>query len=254
MAADGGALVEGAKSISRAVHVLRLLTRRGTEGTRLKELTRASGLPHSTVRRILLCLIAERLVLQDADTRRYHLGPLNLELGLATQHRLPFRERLRPSLERIARLSEDTVHLNMRGGFDLVSIDRIDGTSPIRAVTFEIGGRRPLSFGASGQAMMAALSDEEVEIVLHGNAKDIDANPRLNRQSLRDSIERTRERGYGIIRDTTVIGISAVGVAVPASGDTPEFGVAVAMVNERLTPERARWLHQVLRDELGLDG
>jgi DNA-binding IclR family transcriptional regulator len=241
---------DGTQAIRRAVLMLRLLTRRGPEGWRLSEITRLSGLTYPTARRILGCLADERLVDRDNKTGRYRLGPLNFELGLACEHRLEFRNRLRPALERIAHLSGDTVYLHIRAGVETVCIDRIEGSSPIRAVTLEIGGRRPLGFGSAGLAILALLSDEEVTDILDALQQDFVSNPRMSRAAVLKALVQTRRLGYGIVRDTTVIGVSAIGVALPRRADLPMLGVGLAMVNERLSPQRVKSLYRLLIDEL----
>src|SRR5258708_2731129 len=119
-----GRAAEGTQAISRSVLALRLIARWGIEGCRLTDLTRASGVPHPTLRRILICLIDEGLVVQDTSSRRYRLGPLNYELGLAATQRNDFQRELKPRLERLARLSGDTVYLNVRSRAEQVCVDR----------------------------------------------------------------------------------------------------------------------------------
>ena len=242
--------VEGTQAIQRAVMILRLLTRRGTAGWRLSEITKASNLTHPTTSRMLKCLMDERLVIRDPVTRRYRLGPLNFELGLASGIKLEFRDQIKPALERIAHASGDTVYLHIQAGLETVCIDRIDGTSAIRAVTLEIGGRRPLGFGSAGLAMLAAMDDADVAQALCGLEREIANNPRVSRESLLKSVATTRRAGYGIIRDTTVLGISALGIALPAKDGRPALGVGLAMVGERLSPARIPFLHQLLKDQL----
>lgn len=241
---------DGTQAIARAMRILRLLARWGRRGCRLKDLVKASEIPHPTLRRILLCLMAEGFVIQDADSRHYMLGPVNYELGLATFRRNDFHSELKPTLESLARQTGDTVYLNIRSGSDQVCIDRIEGYSPIRALTQEIGGRRPLGFGSSGLAILASLEDHEVEEVLVDNARDIANHPRITPESLRRAVERTRRDGYAVIRDTTVAGVSAIGIRVPAPAYIPATGIGIAMVNERLTPSRARELYKLLKQSL----
>jgi DNA-binding IclR family transcriptional regulator len=241
---------EGTQAISRSILILRLIARRGVEGSRLTDLTRASGIPHPTLRRILLCLIEEGLVIQDSGSRRYQLGPLNYELGLATVHRNDFHGKLKPRLERLARLSGDTVYLNIRSRSEQVCLDRIEGSSVIRAVTQDIGGRRPLSLGSSGIAILANLTDDEIEDVIRGNAQDIYNHPRITVESIWRAIAKTRANGYALIRDTTVVGVSAIGILLPAASYQPTVAVSLAMVNDRLTSARASELGRLMKREL----
>jgi DNA-binding IclR family transcriptional regulator len=241
---------EGTQAISRSVLMLRLIARWGVEGCRLTDLTRASAIPHPTLRRILLCLIDEGFVVQDEDTRRYRLGPLNYELGLATIHRNDFQKKLTPRLHRLAKLTGDTVYLNVRSSSEQVCLDRIEGHSMIRAVTQEIGGRRPLPFGSSGLAIMANLTDAEIDHAIQKSAKDIENHPRITVESIWRDIKKARSNGYAVIRDTTVIGVSAIGIAAPTTKHQPALAISLAMVNERLTPARANELHKIMRKVL----
>jgi DNA-binding IclR family transcriptional regulator len=241
---------DGTQAISRAVQILRLMARRGSDGSRLTELSKISGIPHPTLRRILVCLIDEGFVIQNPETRKYLLGPLNFELGLAVTHRSDMYDDLKPLLERIARASGDTVYLNMRSGFDQVCLLRIEGYAPIRAVIQDVGGRRPLCFGSSGLAIMASLDDSEIERILQANANDIANHGWLTREAVRRAVTKARQNGFAVIRDTSVLGVSAIGMMLPPQPRKPAMGVAVAMVNERLTYARARELYKILKQEI----
>src|SRR2546427_7687857 len=65
-----------AGSLKRGVAFLKLLATGGVRGCPLSELAEKSGVPHPSAHRILKQLIAERLVVHDAQTHRYRLGPL----------------------------------------------------------------------------------------------------------------------------------------------------------------------------------
>lgn len=239
----------GTQSIKRSVMLLKLLTRRGREGTRLTDLANMAGLPHPTIRRILKSLMNERLVLQDSETRRYHLGPLNFELGLATSYRTDFIDDLKPVLVRLSEKTSDTVYLTLRAGNEGVCIDRIEGASVIRVMPIDIGGRRPLGFGAGTLSIMASLDDAEVEWILDSLKQDIACNPRLTREGVQRGVLRARELGYGVITNTTVIGISAVGVALPIGNNSPSLSISVAMINDRFTLKRAAAIADMIKKE-----
>ena len=74
---------DGARSLHRAIGLLRLLSVRTATGWRLSDLAQEAGLEHSTVHRMLACLLEEGLAVRVPGTRRYSLGPLAYELGVA---------------------------------------------------------------------------------------------------------------------------------------------------------------------------
>src|SRR3546814_5068928 len=71
----------------------------------------SSDLP--TAHRLLKALTAEGLILQQPSTKRYQLGMLVSELGLAVQTTLDVRMLARETLERIASFTKDTVYLQI---------------------------------------------------------------------------------------------------------------------------------------------
>jgi DNA-binding IclR family transcriptional regulator len=57
----------------------------------------------------------------------------------------------------------------VRSGNDIVFVAREIGPYPIKALTGEIGVRRPLGVGAVGVILLASLSAEEAEAILKSN-------------------------------------------------------------------------------------
>ena len=69
--------------LKRGVVLLKLLATAGRKGLALTELASKAQLPHPSAHRVLAQLIAENLAVHDPQTRRYRLGPLAFELGVA---------------------------------------------------------------------------------------------------------------------------------------------------------------------------
>jgi DNA-binding IclR family transcriptional regulator len=243
---DDEAVRQGTQTVQRAIMILRLMTRRATPGWRLSEITKASNLPHPTTSRLLKCLVNEGLVVRDTATKRYRLGPLNFELGLASGVKLEFREHLRPSLERIAMESGDTVYLHQYSGIEVVCVDRVDGVKPLRPAALDIGGRRALGFSAAGVAMLATMDEDRVQKILKALDREISIHPRVTRNGVIRAVAAARINGYGVARDTTVLGVGAVGVVLPAKPGRPMLGLSIAATSERLSPARVRQLAEML--------
>lgn len=239
---------QGTQTVQRAVMILRLMTRRGAPGWRLSEITKASNLPHPTTSRLLKCLVDEGLVVRDPATKRYRLGPLNFELGLASGVKLEFRDELRPALERLAGETGDTVYLYQYSGLEAVCIERIDGLTPLRPAALEIGGRRPLGFSAAGVAMLATMDEHRVQSVVKSLEREIANHPRVTRNGIMRAVAFARTNGYAHTRDTTVLGLGAVGVVLPAKAGRPTLGLSLAAPSERLSASRMQHLASVLKE------
>ena len=246
-------LTDGTRSLQRAIGILRLMARMEASGARLSDLARLAEIPHPSMHRILKCLIAERLVVQDPVTRLYQLGPLNFELGLATMHKTEFQQRFRPNLEQIAAQTGDTAYLIARSGLDFVCLDRVEGSYPIRAVMLHVGGRRPLFLGAGGQSLMASLKPAEFDRMLRALGREI-ALAGMEPESVRRGILRAREAGFGLVRDNAHLGVASLAISIPEPSGAPRFAVSLAMVSDRMTPAHQGLICTTIRTELAKFG
>lgn len=241
-AADPGAL-------ERALQLVRLLATAGGRGAGLTDLSRQTGLPHPTVHRLLQRLLVEKLVRQMASSKRYALGPLAFELGLAAAQQFDIRSACRPALEAVAHELGDTSYLVVRSGLEAVCIDRQEGPSPIRVFTLEIGSRRPLGLGAAGLAILAALQEDERAAVLKQVLPRVLELGQLPAAEFHASIERCCKEGHSFIRNRVTLGVSAVGVAIRDALGTAIGAISIAAVDSRVTPKRVPALAAVLHRE-----
>jgi len=234
----------GTQAIARAAMLLRTLARHGREGARLLDLCRSTGLTRPTIHRILQGLIEEQLVAQDQASRRYRLGALIFELGLAAQPGTNLIEGYRPFLRSLADASEDTIYLVRRSGSDAVCLDRQEGSFPIRTLTLEIGGRRPLGMGAGGMALLATLDDAEVARILERNARD---SAGYDAVAAQDAIASARATGYAVSRGAITDGVDGLGMVVPNPAGLPWLAVSIACISSRMLPSRIEELSRMLR-------
>lgn len=224
--------------LARSAALLRLLAAAGRRGAALTSLAARTGLPNSTVHRLLAQLLRERLAMQIEGTRLYTIGPLAYELGLVAAQQFDVRELCRPAMERLAAESAETVYLVQRSGHEAVCIHLQQGPSPVRVVTLQIGSRRPLGLGAAGLAMLAALPHEQAEEVLAAVMGVIERDWRFPEADLRASLELAREQGHAVIRNRITPGVTAMGHPIDDSLGQVFGAVTVAGPNARMTARR----------------
>ena len=234
--------------LQRGITVLRTLAMGGRNGVALTHLAQQTGMTHSTVHRLLKQMAQERLVEQDPESRRYKLGSLAFELGLAAEQQFNLRGLCRRVVDQLAQETEDAVYLVQRSGTEAVCIDRQEGPYPIRVLTLEVGGRRPLGLGAGGLAILAALPDDERKDLLRTLKLLIDSQWRFPEESLERSVERTRNDGYAVIRNRITAGTTAVAHHIRDKMGRPIAALTVAAVNARMGAERIERIHALLRD------
>jgi DNA-binding IclR family transcriptional regulator len=242
----------GTQTIQRASLLVRLIASRSRTGMRLAEVVQHSKLERPTAHRILKCLVEEGFLMQAEDSHHYFLGPLIFELGLAASPQFNLSDICRASLQRIAGKSGDTVFLSVRSGYDSVCIDRMEGAFPIKALTLEVGTRRPLGVGAGGLALLLRLPDAEVEEIVRANAKRLGAFHKLTVPLLHKALQRSRKLGYALNDTHIIAGATTLGLPIVNRYGHPFASLSMAAISSRMTPGRQGELVVMLREEITL--
>jgi DNA-binding IclR family transcriptional regulator len=238
----------GIQSLERAVAILRVLAQGHRDGVRLAEVTLQTGLSRSTAHRITAALMDLGLVEQDAASGRLFPGLALLGLGAASANRHGLAELAAPHCQRLADRTGDTIYLSLRLGNDVVCVDRVEGSFPIKILTWNVGDSRPLGINASGLAIMAALPDAEVLAILEANASRVLSMTGHDRADVLGFVERTRREGFAFNEGFSARGMAAVAVAILSAGGEPVASLCVAALEARLDAERrasvVRWLEE----------
>ena len=240
----------GTQSIDRTVLLLREIATMGIHGARLVDLAMRTKLEYPTAHRMLRSLVEHKLVEKDSDTRRYSLGPLVYELGLAATPRVNLRQICEPMMRNLTEHTGDTVFLNIRSGLEAVCIDRREGSFPVKTLVYEVGSRRPLGVGAGGAALLMSLPWEEIEEIVAANAARLQSYGKLTAQSLIATLRRAREVGYLVTGNIVIKGVSAVALPFAGHSGLPLAAITVAAVSSRLPPSRQRELAGIMRSEI----
>ncbi|WP_233808680.1 IclR family transcriptional regulator [Paraburkholderia sp. HP33-1] len=234
-------------SIERTFELLRLLATAGRYGLALTQISESANLPHSTVHRLLRRLIKERMVVQRESNKRYTLGALAFELGLAASQIYDLRQPCRPILTQLAEEIGDTVYLTVRSGNESVCEDRYEGPSAIRVMTLEVGSRRPLGLGAGGLAILSAIPEDEREETIDYLTHRYGTYKALHEKTLRNAIDACKRQGFSLIHSQVTLGTTAVGVAILDTLDNPVAAVSVAAVDNRMSDSRVITLSRQLQ-------
>lgn len=237
----------GTQSLERGIALLREIAESNRNGLSLPELTEKTHLDRSTVHRMLKCLVAEHLLIYEADKRLYRLGSLVFQMGLASGEMF-FRDAAAPTLTRLAEETGDTVFLMLLSGQEALCVDRREGAYPVKTFVVEVGTRRPLGMGAAALALLAALNDEQVEEAIAANAQKLSAFPGLmDAQRLRQMVQRTREQQYSAMPVIGVPGVRGIGYPVCLPSGRVIAAIAIAAIEPRMSAEREKMLASTLK-------
>ena len=200
---------EGVQVIARAADMLRQLATE-PHGLTLSQLVARTGLPRSTVHRIVGALAEEGFV-GVSPSGQFRIGPSLI--GLAVASRRDLRHEVAPYLQRLSHELHETVDLAVLDGGDVLFIDQYTSQRTLRIVS-EIGARFPVHCTANGKALLAGLPDDELAELLPARLQRLTRNTITDRRKLLDELEQVRESGVAYDREEYSVGISAVGTTV----------------------------------------
>jgi DNA-binding IclR family transcriptional regulator len=186
----------------------------------LAALARRLGLPRSTVHRLLNLARAESFVETDgAGVYRPGLALYRMSGRLAAE--MPLRRIAQPLLEEFTRTHAETSLLTVldRPALKMFFAAKADAPAQMRyVITMNTLGT--LAWGASGRALLAYLSDTEIETVIaRAEPAPADGRP-LDAKELRASLAAIRAQGYALTYHQRTL--EGVGIAAPffdASGE-----------------------------------
>ena len=182
----------------------------------LRDLARAANMSAAKAHRYLVSFQRLELVVQDAATTRYDLGPAALKLGLASLERL---DAVKLARERVARLMEQIGHtlaLAVWGNHGPTIVHWEESPSAV-TVNLRLGDVMPLLSSATGLCFAAYAPKEAIAGMLK---EEITRAQKQGRSDLpttmaevRALLDSVRQRGGSRVVDTLLPGI--VGFCVP---------------------------------------
>ncbi|MFD0678033.1 MULTISPECIES: IclR family transcriptional regulator [unclassified Paenibacillus] len=154
------------QSLDRALNILDLFDEH-TKELKITEISTRIGLHKSTVHSLLKTLQMHGYIDQDAESGKYKLGLKLLEKGQLLLQGMDIRETARKHLVSLSKQTGQTTHLVILDGKDGVYLDKVDGDKA--AIRYSrIGRRVPLHSSATGKALIAFRTSEEIEQLLNG--------------------------------------------------------------------------------------
>lgn len=194
----------------------------------LSEIARRSGMPKSTVHRLLAMLLELQAV--EREGRGYKVGIRMFTVG-ETSADVRLREFARPHLEQLRRATRQTVHLAVLEGQDAIYLEKLtSGESPLTPAV--IGGRMPAHRTGVGKALLAfrvssSTSGRGTEPSLPDSAV----------ARLAGTLEHVRRHGIAYDHEEAARGLSCVAAPVLLGGRAVA-AVSVAFRSEEGSGER----------------
>ncbi len=226
--------------IARAAAILRALTGQ-PRGASLGELAKATGIPRSTVQRLVAALEAERMVVTQPHRPGVRLGVELCRMAAFVEG--DARDILRPYAEQLRDLFRESVDITFWDREVPMVIETFASTQPLRGVS-HIADRLPLHCTANGKAHLSLLNPARRAELLAGPLTRYNAFTKTDPQQVLMEIEASARQGYFIDRGEFFEGLCAVAVTF----DDPtlsDFSIGIVAPSQRFDAGLGEYLEKL---------
>ncbi|WP_133651128.1 IclR family transcriptional regulator [Paraburkholderia flava] len=228
----------GTAAFSKFMAVLQLIAD-AAEPPTIAQLATLSGYPRPTVYRIVGALIAEGLVIERPHGATFELGPRLLTLASRSWERSDLRVAATDALQALRDATQETVHLAVRSGTEMVYIEKLESPHAVRMAS-RIGTRVTLYSSSVGKAYLAALDSRARDALLQGLVLErFTPNTIVEPAALAAELDATRARGHAEDREENEAQIFCYGCAITGPDGEPVacISVSIPLFRRSATPE-----------------
>lgn len=219
-------------------------------------------LQKSNVHRLLQTLKALGYVQQQSTTSRYFLTLKTWEFGMRVAGRNTIKRVAVPFMRMLHQERQENVHLSVLVGTDVLYLESLSASFPIRAAT-QAGGRIPAVFPASGRALLAHSANAR-EIV----SELISTHPQaavLDLETVMAELREIAQKGYAISVSGWRVNVNSISAPILLNDGTAVAAVGISGPTERMPIElleqlsanvmnAAAQIGEILTSSIGQDG
>lgn len=201
------------KSILRALLVLEQFGSSSEIG--IKELSISTGLPASTVQRIVNTLELKNYLMQNPKNNKYRLGIALYNISKSYAENLDWIEEAKTHMEKYVDKHHETVNLAILQGQKVVYLTKVDSPHILRP-NFTIGTHYPAFCTSLGRCILAYQPQEILDKLLTSPIEACTENTITDPEKMRAELSKIRVEGYAIEDEQFQIGLFCI--AAPIRG------------------------------------
>ncbi|MFD2238077.1 IclR family transcriptional regulator domain-containing protein [Aureimonas populi] len=222
--------------LARALRLIVLFNAEHREMT-LNELAALSGMPRSSVRRVVLTL--ETLGMAEQNDRYFRLTPRVLTLAAAYLRSNSFADKLQPITDHVSARVGEACSVAVLDGDEAVMIVR---TAPRRIVTvaLEIGLRLPAYCSAVGRVLLGGMDEAELDAYLARlQPRKMTPATVTDKAALKARVTGDRAQGYSLVDHEAEQGFRSLAVPILDRDGRIACSLHIGMSAERTSIEQA---------------
>lgn len=236
---------KGAPAVGRALTILEALST-SRKGLTLSQIVRTARVPRSSAFYIMNTLEECGYVVRSSPRARYTFTPKLFALANRSVIGLDLRERAAPFLRLLAEQTQLTVHIAVISQNDVVLIDKV-GPSGHPSLPTWIGKRLPIHCTGTGKALLAYMSEVEIEHHFRQGFIRYNDNTIVSPAKMKEELSKIRAGGYAYDDEEETIGLRCIGAPLFAGGEQPVAAISIAGTVAEINEENVIELSNLVR-------
>jgi len=231
----------GAKSLRKMSAVLDCFTRLHSALT-VGEISEATGMPRTTVHRIVASLREVGMLDQDGRRQSYRLGLKMFHYGSSVLASLDTPRRAHPHIAKLQLFTGEVIHFHMFDGSQMVCVEREEMGSS-RLTTLTTIEAAPTYCTSVGKAFLAFQDEALVRrIAQEEGLKRYTPNTITDLGKLLEELALIRSRGFAIDDEENQVGLRCIGAPIRDAAGRVFASVSVSGPAERMPDIRLEGL------------
>jgi len=235
------------QSVDRALQILECFSKKNTE-LGVSQITNLLGLHKSTTFGLMATLENRGYLKQNTENSKYRLGMKLFELGKTVEDDMNLKESSHHYLKELVDKYQETAHLAVLDGNEILYIDKVEGEQAIR-MNSQVGKRRPLYCTGVGKAILAFMSEDKVARIL----SNIDfckytSHTITELQGLQEELCNIRKEGYCIDDEEIEVGLNCVAAPIIDFNGEAIASISIAGPTIRMTQKKSNFIAKDIKE------
>lgn len=234
------------KSVTKTLEVLEQFIDSNQEKG-IHELSASTGIPVSTMQRLVNTLEARGYLMQNPHSYKYRLGLTLYHLYKSIAQTFHWVDQARQYMEALVQKHGETVNLAYLEGKSIVYLTKVDSPHILRP-SFSIGTRYPAFCTSLGKCLLAFQPEESVRVIFsNDDLASLTNKTKTSINALLAELREVRRQGYAVDDEEFQEGLRCLAVPINNRERVVVASMSVTAPTTRMPMER---LHMIKDDML----
>lgn len=223
--------------ISRAASVLKSFTPEKLELS-AAEVSRGVGIPKTTAHRLLAALTQSGLLVRNAETSKYTIGPELFVLGNLYLQKMGLFQAAKPVIMTLNELTKESINVAILDKGNVIWVMREDSHHGL-IDNIHVGSIFPAYCPALGRALLSELTETRIDSLYPEEKLQQITNKTISTKTeLKLRLKQVRESGISFDSESTIEGVVAFASLIRRADGIAVATLGIALPKNRMNPKK----------------